>query len=157
VGATRAKTLRAGTLRHRVGARAAGPAVATSTIATGTVAPATTVTVSAATATPVVAVAPVTAVAATLALRGQLCRHERLVTTSTDDLEELGLLAGSLRGQHAHDLDPVHEKLCVGPKHLAHLGACGEERTVELALRLAGPCGPPGPRTVGAAARKFDL
>jgi hypothetical protein len=32
-----------------------------------------------------------------------------------------------------------------------------KEGAVELALRLAGTCGPPGPRTVGAAAREFDL
>jgi hypothetical protein len=162
VSAPRAQSLRAGTLRHRVGTRPAGPAVAartvaTGTVATGTVATAASVTVSTTTSATVVTVTPVASIATAFALRGELGRHKRLVTTSTDDLEELGLLAGGLRSQHPHNFDPVHEKLGVGPQHLAHLGACGEERAVELALRLAGACGPPGPRTVGAAAREFDL
>src|SRR5690606_19834117 len=94
---------------------------------------------------------------ATLALRRELRRHQRLVLTGAHHHEALGLLARRLGRQHAEDLDALDGEVGIRAEHLADLGTCWQQRPVQLALGLLGTGCTPGPAAVGAFTGELDL
>jgi hypothetical protein len=172
VRAARTDALRAGPFRHRIRTWASGTVASItafraipSVLATSAPSSVTSSTVPVATATVAVTAAPRTvpvviptaSAASTTALRGERGGHEWTIVSRSQELDALGLAASGLRGGDRHDLDPVDHELGLGPQHVTHRRTIGQERAVEVALRLAGPGRPPGPGAVITARRQFNL
>jgi hypothetical protein len=84
------------------------------------------------------------------ALRGESGGDQLVVvlTRSTDDLDPLGLLAGTLGSENADDDDAVHHEIGVGTNDVADLGSLVQQRSLKVALRELGPGSAPGPDAI---------
>lgn len=106
--------------------------------------------------TAIATISSITAVATTS--RGEGLGDERLVGPRADDLEALrfdSLVA--LGWQDGYDGDALDVEVGVGTDHITDLGAVVEQRTVEVAFRLLGSGGTPGPRAIITATRQFNF
>ncbi len=93
-----------------------------------------------------------------LGLGHQRRRHPLVLARGADDLEAFRLRALLLaRRQHGGDEDALDLEIGVGAHHVADLRTLVEQRRIDHALGLLGPCGAPRPSAVALRTRELDF
>ena len=84
-------------------------------------------------------------------------RNELLVASGADHVDTGGLDARALRRKYGDDVHTVEELLDVDLENVTDLRVARQHGAVDIAFRLLGPGGAPGPTAIGARAGELDV
>ena len=84
-------------------------------------------------------------------------RNELLVASGADHVDTGGLDARALRRKYGDDVHTVEELLDVSLEDVTDLRVARQHGAVDIAFRLLGPGGAPGPTAIGARAGELDV